>query len=115
MLIQSYDDVANQTFLRLINLLNTAALAMGAVNQAQASLFASKAGLVLKDFFHNRLREYQLPKDFTITRGMDAATYAFSAGLAAFYRVKPQFRRAMTDRLGEISMCFTTSWVAHLQ
>ena len=114
MLIQTYNDVANQTFLRLIYLLNSSALAMGAINQAAASWVASQAGLNLKDFFHNRLIEYNLPDDFTFKRAANAETYAVSAGYAMFMKVKSQNNRSIYDRLGDISQAFVDRWVEFL-
>jgi hypothetical protein len=123
MIVQTLDDVAIQTYYRLVNLLNMAALTIGMLNRAKASLLSSQIGLSYKDFFHNRLREFNLPKDFTIARGMNAATYAFSAGLDAYYKVKkerfvigPHFiESTVTTRLAQIAQAFVASWVEHIQ
>ena len=121
MLIQTLDDVAVQTYYRLVNLLNTAAIEIGPLNRAKASLYASQFGLSLKDFFHNRLREYKLPDDFSISKGMTAATYAFSAGIGKYYEVKRErFSRDihfyyLNDRLAKITIAFVNAWIKHIQ
>jgi hypothetical protein len=124
---EGLDDIANSAFKRLRVALGQACAGGASIGVYNPQMDIIKVSNLYQDFFHNTLREMQLPADFSPQRAFVVENLAFQAAIAEARRlpiVYPSYPnprwlndgdprmndQSLLARLSEVAEAFVDVW-----